>query len=342
MEKRMMKKGKVSVVALFVLLLVSCSYASDDRPHKRRKSIPPSKALALNRVGSSVVFPMLGNVYPKGFYHVTLFVGQPPKPYFLDPDTGSDLTWLQCDAPCVHCTKAPHPPYKPSNDLVICKDPLCSSLHPPGHHDCKDPEQCDYFVEYADGSSSLGVLLRDVVPVNLTNGVQVRPRLAIGCGYDQVPGKYNYHPIDGVLGLGKGKSTIVSQLYNQGVVQNVLGHCLNSRGGFLFFGDDLYDSSRVVWTPMLSDDSYKHYSPGFAELTLGGKTTGFKNLRVIFDTGSTYTYLDSLAYQALISWVNGELAGKPLKEDRVMLSHSAGKAENLSKIFAMSKNTSSP
>lgn len=36
-------------------------------------------------------------------YNVTLNIGQPQKPYFLDPDTGSDLTWLQCDAPCVRC-----------------------------------------------------------------------------------------------------------------------------------------------------------------------------------------------------------------------------------------------
>lgn len=38
------------------------------------------------------------------YYHVTISIGQPPKPYFLDIDTGSDLTWLQCDAPCTKCT----------------------------------------------------------------------------------------------------------------------------------------------------------------------------------------------------------------------------------------------
>lgn len=32
-------------------------------------------------------------------YQVVLNVGQPPRPYFLDVDTGSDLTWLQCDIP---------------------------------------------------------------------------------------------------------------------------------------------------------------------------------------------------------------------------------------------------
>ncbi|OMO61124.1 hypothetical protein COLO4_33549 [Corchorus olitorius] len=31
------------------------------------------------------------------YYNVTINIGQPPKPYFLDLDTGSDLTWLQCD-----------------------------------------------------------------------------------------------------------------------------------------------------------------------------------------------------------------------------------------------------
>ncbi|CAL5345913.1 unnamed protein product [Camellia sinensis] len=63
-------------------------------------------SFVVNPVGSSVVLPIYGNVYPHGFYHVQLNIGQPSKPYFLDPDTGSDLTWLQCDAPCVHCTKA--------------------------------------------------------------------------------------------------------------------------------------------------------------------------------------------------------------------------------------------
>lgn len=38
------------------------------------------------------------------YYYVTMSVGEPPKPYFLDIDTGSDLTWLQCDAPCTKCT----------------------------------------------------------------------------------------------------------------------------------------------------------------------------------------------------------------------------------------------
>lgn len=36
-------------------------------------------------------------------YYMALLLGTPPKLYFLDVDTGSDLTWLQCDAPCRSC-----------------------------------------------------------------------------------------------------------------------------------------------------------------------------------------------------------------------------------------------
>ncbi|CAB4309202.1 unnamed protein product [Prunus armeniaca] len=233
-----------------------------------------TSSLGLNRAASSIVLPVHGNVYPIGSYNVTLNIGQPPKPYFLDPDTGSDLTWLQCDAPCVRCTEAPHPLYRPNNDLVVCKDPLCEALHAPGSHKCDNPEQCDYEVEYADGGSSLGVLVRDAFLLNFTNGNQRTTHLALGCGYDQLPGS-SYHPIDGVLGLGKGKPSIVSQLSNQGLVRHVIG---------------------------------------LAELIVGGKSTGFRNLVMVFDSGSSYTYLNSQAYQFLTSWLKRELTGKPLKE----------------------------
>ena len=36
---------------------------------------------------------------------MNLKIGSPPKIYDLDIDTGSDLTWVQCDAPCSGCTK---------------------------------------------------------------------------------------------------------------------------------------------------------------------------------------------------------------------------------------------
>lgn len=74
------------------------------------------------------------------------------------------------------------------------------------------------------------------------------------CGYDQIFPDSSYHPLDGMLGLGRGKSSLISQLNSQGLVRNVVGHCLSAQGGgYIFFGD-VYDSSRLTWTPMSATD----------------------------------------------------------------------------------------
>jgi hypothetical protein len=43
------------------------------------------------------------------YYSVNVNIGHPPKQFDLDIDTGSDLTWVQCDAPCTGCTKVNFP-----------------------------------------------------------------------------------------------------------------------------------------------------------------------------------------------------------------------------------------
>ncbi|KAI4330100.1 hypothetical protein MLD38_028407 [Melastoma candidum] len=319
-KERMIVCSLVAVVILGFGFGSSSASSRDGFGRGRAKSpwwadSSPSSSYSVlgNFAGSSFVFPLHGNVYPTGTYNVTIKVGQPPKPYFLDPDTGSDLTWLQCDAPCTHCTQTPHPLYRPTKDLVICRDPICASLHSHDEYNCDDvPEQCDYEVEYADGGSSLGVLVKDAFSLKSSSGVPVSPRLILGCGYDQLPGASNPF-LDGVLGLGKGKSGILSQLHSQGLVRNVMGHCLSGRGGgYLFFGNDPFDYSRAVWVTMARDT--RNYSPGTAELLFGGKSTGMKDLLIVFDTGSSYTYLCSQTYNTLTSMVKKDLSGKPFKE----------------------------
>ncbi|KAK9167491.1 hypothetical protein Scep_002682 [Stephania cephalantha] len=243
-----------------------------------------------NGGGSSVVFQLRGNVYPVGYYYAEVYIGNPPKPYYLDIDSGSDLTWLQCDAPCVSCPQVPHPLYKLTrNALVVCTEAMCKSFHSPPAYRCDKPtDQCDYEVEYADNGSSLGILVRDIVPIRYSNGTVLGPRLAFGCGYDQHVSKGDVSPTDGVLGLGNGKSTIASQLRSLGLIQNVIGHCMSARGGgYLFFGNELVPSSGIA--------VYR-----------------VKSLPVIFDSGSSYTYFNRQAYQVFLSLVKKGLAGKPL------------------------------
>ncbi|KAI3758594.1 hypothetical protein L6452_06161 [Arctium lappa] len=282
-------------------------YSAANQPRATKKSTSGDRST------SSVVLPVTGNVYPRGYYHVTLNIGNPPKPYWLDIDTGSDLTWLQCDAPCTKCTPAPHKLYKPDKDLVTCTDPLCASVHWPEQPHCGSPkEQCDYEVVYVDNGSSIGVLVTDSFPLQFINGSIANPRLAFGCGYNQqVPASMDPPYTDGILGLGIGKASILRQLHELGITRNVLGHCLSSQGdGYLFFGDELVPSSGVTWAPVSTTEIEKHYSLGTAELNFGGKASGIKGLHIVFDSGSTYTYLTAEAYKALVSMIMKDMKGK--------------------------------
>lgn len=80
-------------------------------------------------------------------YYTQILVGNPPRPYHLDMDTGSDLTWIQCDAPCSSCAKVPPnlsifyqdfflvlliivKSYSLSNDISLCRERILC-INPP-------------------------------------------------------------------------------------------------------------------------------------------------------------------------------------------------------------------
>uniref|UniRef100_A0ACD5WA95 Uncharacterized protein n=1 Tax=Avena sativa TaxID=4498 RepID=A0ACD5WA95_AVESA len=263
---------------------------------------------------SSAVFQLQGDVYPTGHYYVTMNIGDPAKPYFLDVDTGSDLTWLQCDAPCQSCNKVPHQLYKPTKTkLVPCAASACTTLHgaQSPSKKCAVPQQCDYQIKYTDSASSLGVLVADNFMLNLRNSSSIRASLTFGCGYDQQVGKNGVAQAatDGLLGLGKGSISLVSQLNQQGITKNVIGHCLSTNGGgFLFFGDDVIPTSLATWVPMVRSTSGNYYSPGSGTLYFDRLPLGVKPMEVVFDSGSTYTYFAAQPYQATISALKAGLS----------------------------------
>ncbi|XP_068647044.1 aspartic proteinase Asp1-like [Aristolochia californica] len=298
--------AKALMLVCALMLSLNFSPSCSQQQQLTGKKLPHSIS------SSTAIFKVNGNVYPQGMYYVIVYIGDPPKPYYLDIDTGSDLTWLQCDAPCISCTPGlPHPLYKPSKrNIVLCKDMACKTLHSQHPYPCyRDDDQCDYQIEYADHASSLGVLVRDHFLLQLANGSISRPYLALGCGYDQRSSTSGSHaPLDGVLGVGFGKSSMASQLSGHGVTRNVFAHCFGPKGGYLFFGDELIPRG-VTWTP-LTRNTYGHSAPGPANLILGRSSNSVKDLTVVFDSGSSYTYFSVRAYQPVVSAVAKGLSGK--------------------------------
>ncbi|GKV37717.1 hypothetical protein SLEP1_g45712 [Rubroshorea leprosula] len=317
MDANESRKLSLMLVLFFQVLAVTLPgcflVASQQLPIKK----PALQTLAAKGHGfsSSLVFPVTGNVYPLGYFSVSLSIGNPPKPFTLDIDTGSDLTWVQCDAPCTGCTVPKGQLYKPAKSSIVpCKDPLCAVIN--GGPPCKNPnEQCDFKIQYADSGSVIGVLVRDYFPLRFINGTLPRPNLTFGCAYDIDHGQHNPPPTTGVLGLGKSAASISSQLGAAGLTQNVIGQCYSAKGGgFLFIGNDPVPSSGVSWVPMLQNTMAKHYASGPADLLFGGKPTGLKGLNVIFDSGSSFTYFNSAVYEAILNLLSKDLNGKPIRQ----------------------------
>lgn len=265
---------------------------------------------AVSAVESTAILPVEGGTYPDGLYYTKIFVGSPAKPYFLDIDTGSDLAWVQCDAPCTSCAKGPHPLYKPKQaNIIPSKDSLCTEVQKTqGSGYCETCHQCDYEIEYADHSSSLGVLARDDIQLMAANGSMVNMKVAFGCAYDQQGVVLNsLTKTDGILGLSRAKVSLSSQLADQKIINNVVGHCLTADAagvGYMFLGDDFVPQRQLQWVSMLNIPTTNSYVAEVSKIYYGHNKlslNGLDNGHVIFDSGSSFTYFTKQAYEDLIT-----------------------------------------
>uniref|UniRef100_A0A0E0E0D0 Peptidase A1 domain-containing protein n=1 Tax=Oryza meridionalis TaxID=40149 RepID=A0A0E0E0D0_9ORYZ len=261
------------------------------------------------RENSSAVLPIRGNVFPDGQYYTSMYIGNPPRPYFLDVDTGSDLTWIQCDAPCTNCAKGPHPLYKPEKPNVVPpRDSYCQELQ--GNQNYGDTsKQCDYEITYADRSSSMGILARDNMQLITADGERENLDFVFGCGYDQ-QGNLLSSPAntDGILGLSNAAISLPTQLASQGIISNVFGHCIAadpSNGGYMFLGDDYVPRWGMTWMPIRNGPenlySTEVQKVNYGDQQLNVRRKAGKLTQVIFDTGSSYTYLPHEDYANLIA-----------------------------------------
>lgn len=273
-----------------------------------------SKASVPETAQRTAAYPIGGNIYPDGLYYMAMRIGNPAKLYYLDMDTGSDLTWLQCDAPCRSCAVGPHGLYDPKRARVVdCRRPTCAQVQRGGQFTCSgDVRQCDYEVDYVDGSSTMGILVEDTITLVLTNGTRFQTRAVIGCGYDQ-QGTLAKAPAvtDGVIGLSSSKISLPSQLAAKGIANNVIGHCLaggSNGGGYLFFGDTLVPALGMTWTPMIGRPLVEGYQARLRSIKYGGEVLELEGTTddvggAMFDSGTSFTYLVPNAYTAVLSAV---------------------------------------
>ncbi|KAF9600141.1 hypothetical protein IFM89_004752 [Coptis chinensis] len=262
------------------------------RISKKGVSITPEEVRLPANSGSS-----LGT----GNFFVTVGFGTPKKDLPVIFDTGSDLTWIQCQ-PCVGgCYPQRDPIFDPikssSYSNISCSSIDCSQLRSGtgGSPSCSS-STCVYSIQYGDQSYSIGFFGQETLTLSPTDAF---PKFKFGCGQnnDGLFGK-----VAGLLGLGRDKISIVSQTALK--YKKLFSYCIPAHSsGFLALGAP--PSTAAKFTPLLADSR----GPSFYFLNLQGISVGGKNLAIspsafsvggtIIDSGTVVTRLPPSAYSAV-------------------------------------------
>lgn len=273
-----------------------------------------------------------------GYYTTRLFIGTPPQEFALIVDSGSTVTYVPC-ATCEQCGKHQDPRFQP--DLSSTYQPVQCNI------DCNcnnERTQCIYERQYAEMSSSSGVLGEDIV--SFGNGSALEPQRAVfGCENEETGDLYSQHA-DGIMGLGSGHLSIMDQLVDKGVIADSFSLCyggMDVGGGAMVLGaisppsDMVFSRSDPVRSP--------YYNIKLTGLNVAGKPLKLDpkifdgKHGTVLDSGTTYAYLPEGAFlafkSAIVENLNHlkQIRGPDPNYNDICFSGAGSDASELSKTF---------
>ncbi|XP_027344868.1 aspartyl protease family protein At5g10770 [Abrus precatorius] len=250
-------------------------------------------------------------------YIVTMGLGSQNMTVIID--TGSDLTWVQCE-PCMSCYNQQGPVFKPSTSSsyqsVACNSSTCQSLPlATGNTGAcgSNPSTCNYVVNYGDGSytnGDLGVEHLNFGGISLSNFV-------FGCGRNN---KGLFGGVSGLMGLGRSYLSLISQ--TSATFEGVFSYCLPTTeagaSGSLVMGNESsifknvtpISYTRMVPNPQLSN----FYVLNLTGIDVGGvalQASNFGNGGILIDSGTVITRLAPSVYKALKAEFLKQFSGFP-------------------------------
>ncbi|KAE9595740.1 hypothetical protein Lal_00031057 [Lupinus albus] len=282
------------------------------RDSARVKSLQTRLDLSLKRVSQtdaqqqdSFIFneiqgPIVsGTSQGSGEYFLRVGIGNPPSQSYMVLDTGSDVSWIQCE-PCSECYQQTDPIFDPSSSSsyapITCDAPQCKSLD---LSECRNGT-CLYEVSYGDGSYTVGEFATETV----TLGAASVENVAIGCGHTN---EGLFVGAAGLLGLGGGSLSFPAQLN-----ATSFSYCLVDRdsdsASTLEFNSPL--PRNAVTAPLQRSKEMKtFYYVGLAGISVGGEMlpipeTSFQvdasgGRGIIVDSGTAVTRLQGEVYDSL-------------------------------------------
>lgn len=241
-----------------------------------------------------------GTSQGSGEYFSRIGVGTPPKEFYMVIDTGSDVSWLQCQ-PCAECYQQTDPIFDPSSSSTFspltCATPQCGALEVSA---CRDGT-CLYQVSYGDGSYTVGDFVTETVSFGSSGSVT---KIALGCGHDN---EGLFVGAAGLLGLGGGRLSLPSQ-----IKATSFSYCLVDRDS-LKSSTLEFNSARPSYSviaPILKNNKLNtFYYVGLTGFSVGGQPVSIPRALfslddsgsggVIVDSGTAITRLPTQAYDSL-------------------------------------------
>ncbi|XP_038697961.1 aspartic proteinase CDR1-like [Tripterygium wilfordii] len=246
-------------------------------------------------------------------YFIRIYVGSEQVEVLALADTGSDLTWIRCR------------PF----DWVASFNPHKSTTYKPIFHDSsicryvpkwRNAPHCMYNYTYLDGSYSLGLLSNETFYLNDTtiNGrANSFPRLVFGCGHKtHLP--FKSKDTQGIVGLGGGPLSLVSQLKSQNIEER-FSYCLLPWRKLIsnkikFGAGAKITGPGIVSSKLVTKDPSTYYLLSLKSISIGSNETGISQIpgNIIIDSGTSITRLQSSFYNDLEAIVKEVIGVEPI------------------------------
>uniref|UniRef100_A0A5B6ZNU0 Peptidase A1 domain-containing protein n=1 Tax=Davidia involucrata TaxID=16924 RepID=A0A5B6ZNU0_DAVIN len=262
-----------------------------------------------------------GRLLGTGNYFVTVGLGTPEKKLSLEFDTGSDLTWTQCQPCVVSCYKQQEPTFDPSQSTtysnVTCDSLQCSQLtSATGNSPGCSGNTCLYRIRYSDQSFSIGYFAKEKLTLTSTDVID---GFLFGCGQNN---QGLFRGTAGLLGLGRDKLSVVSQASQK--YGNYFSYCLpsisSSSTGHLTFGNSGVPSN-VQFTQLLTNpQGPSFYFIDIEAISVGGSTLPIDESvystagGTIIDSGTVITRLPPDAYSAMRTVFQQQMTKYPMTQ----------------------------
>nr|CAD1837878.1 unnamed protein product [Ananas comosus var. bracteatus] len=295
--------AEAPLVLPLVLRAANSSASADDLLRRRR----------LRREDSPLPnahMRLYDNLLTNGYYTTRLYIGTPPQEFALIVDSGSTVTYVPCSS-CEQCGNHQDPRFKP--DLSSTYEPVKCNI------DCtcdNDKKQCVYERQYAEMSSSSGVLGEDIISFGTESALKPQ-RAVFGCENSETGDLYSQHA-DGIMGLGRGQLSIMDQLVDKGVISDSFSLCyggMDFGGGAMVLGgissprNMVFSNSDPVRSP--------YYNIDLKEIHVAGKALRLDPRSSIEDTELSWIVEPRMSiYQHKLLWLLEILKLHSLKQIR--------------------------